>query len=366
MTRTSTQRTSPRTRKARSNIQRTIDLGADFWNDSCDLRELGEAVAEGAVGATSNPVIVGQAVAAARETWMPILDQIAAEYPESSEDEIAWQLIDRVGRRASELLLPVYEATKGRKGFLSMQVNPKLHRSPGQMVAHGRILASVAPNVAVKIPATAPGLVAIEALTAGGIRINATVCFTLSQAVACAEAVERGLARATASGTDTITLLPTVTLMVGRVDDHLRRVVEAERVTIDPGYLNWAGVAVFKKAYGIFRERDYRSTLLSAAYRNHLHWTELIGEHVIETIPYAWWKQFNASRLTPRRSIEEPVDEKILDTLLTELPDFRRAYEEDGLAPEAFVRYGASIHTLKQFLAGYHQLLETVRERMLG
>lgn len=366
MTRTNARRTSPRRQKTRSNIQRTIDLGTDFWNDSCDLRELGDAIAEGAVGATSNPVIVGQAVAAARETWMPLLDRLVAENPESGEDEIAWRLIDRVGCRASELLLPVYEATKGRKGFLSMQVNPKLHRNPGEMVAHGRALASLAPNVAVKIPATAPGLVAIEALTAGGIRINATVCFTLSQAVACAEAVERGLERGTASGADTTTLLPTITLMVGRLDDHLRRVMEAERVTIDPGFLNWAGVAVFKKAYGIFRERSYRSTLLSAAYRSHLHWTELIGERVIETIPYAWWKQFNASHLTPRRSIEEPVEPKILDALLSELPDFRRAYEEDGLAPEAFVRYGASVHTLKQFVAGYHQLLEVVRDRMLG
>ena len=348
-----------------SNMRLTSLLGTDFWNDSCDPRELAEAVSEGAVGATSNPVIVHQVVLNDRNKWMDVLDGLVADHGELSEDEIAWKLITVLGREAAEILRPVYEATQGCKGFLSMQVNPKFFGNARRMVEHGRELARLAPNVAIKIPATAAGLGAIEQLTAEGIRINATVCFSVAQAIACAEAVERGVERATADGVRTATLLPTITLMVGRIDDHLRRVLESEEITVDPGHVNWAGVAIFKQTYGIFRQRNFRSALLSAAYRYPMHWTELIGDGVIQTMPYKWWKQFNAAIFAPERSLERPVAEPTLRALVEHFTDFRRAYEPNGMQPQEFVHYGATRHTLHQFLGGYQKLVELVRERML-
>jgi transaldolase len=349
-----------------SNMQRTAQLGADFWNDSCDLRELGEAVANGAVGATSNPVIVHQAVNGAREVWFPMLDALVREHPRATEDELAWMLIERMGARAAELLAKVHERTGGRKGFLSMQVDPRLYRDPERMAAHGHRLAAVAPNVAIKIPATPAGIAAIEQLTSDGIRINATVCFTVPQALACAEAVERGVAAARARGLAIDTLLPTVTLMVGRLDDNLRRVFDREDVSIDPGHVHWAGIAVFKRARALFRERGYRATLLAAAYRHLLHWTELVGEGVILTMPYKWWKQFDASDVRPEPRLDRPVDPGIVGELYARFRDFRRAYDADGMHAGDFERYGATQHTLLQFLNGYQQLAEVVRQRMLG
>ena len=124
-------------------------------------------------------------------------------------------------------------------------------------------------------------------------------------------------------------------------------------------------LAIFKRAYGIFRARRFRSTLLAAAYRYHMHWTDLIGDGVIQTMPYKWWKQFNASIFTPERSLERPVADPVLRALVDNFPDFRRAYAEDGMQPTDFVHYGATIHTLHQFLGGYHKLVELVRSRML-
>ncbi|MFQ5601502.1 MAG: transaldolase family protein, partial [Candidatus Krumholzibacteriia bacterium] len=320
-----------------SNMRRTVELGTDFWNDSCDLQELGEAVQEGAVGATSNPVIVYQVVQKSRDTWIPVLDTLIREHRGATEDEVAWRLIAEVARRAAAVLQPVYEKTEKRKGFLSVQVNPKFFSHTDRMVAHARELAAIAPNIAVKIPATEAGMAAIERLTAEGIRVNATVCFSVSQVLACAEAVERGVGHAKADGRDTTTLLPTVTIMVGRVDDHLRRVMEAEEITVDPGHINLAGIAVFKKAYQIFRTKPYRSTLLSAAYRYHMQWTELIGERVIQTMPYKWWKQFNASVFAPALSITNPVAPETLNALYESFPDFRKAYDEEGMQPSEFV-----------------------------
>lgn len=345
-------------------MRRTTELGTDFWNDSCDLRELGEAVEEGAVGATSNPVIVNQVVQHDAATWTPILDQLIVSNPTATEDAITWKLIHEVGKRAALLLAPVYEATQRAKGYLSMQVNPKLYRDTDAMVAHARELATTAPNIAIKVPATVPGLAAIPRLTASGIRINATVCFSVPQAIACAEAVERGVAQAAIAGRDTTKLLPTVTIMIGRIDDHLRRVSEANGTQIDLEHLNWAGIAIFKKAHAIFQERKYRSTLLAAAYRCPLHWTELIGEHVIQTMPYTWWKQFNDSAFMPARSLDNAVAPEIMRTL-EGFEDFRRAYAERGMPPEEFVSFGATVHTLNQFLGGYQKLVELVRARML-
>ena len=145
-----------------SKMQLTTALGADFWNDSCDLDELAEACAHGAVGATSNPVIVNQVVDQARATWMPVLADLVRAHPEATEVEIAWRLVEAVAMRAAEILAPVYERTEGRKGRLCVQVNPQFYRSASRMAEHGRALAALAPNLAIKVPATAAGLVAIE------------------------------------------------------------------------------------------------------------------------------------------------------------------------------------------------------------
>lgn len=114
-----------------------------------------------------------------------------------------------------------------------------------------------------------------------------------------------------------------------------------------------------------FKPRGYRGKLLSAAYRNNLQWSELIGGDVLQTIPYAWWNRFNDSTLTPHVSIEEPVDEEILSELYGKFGDFRKAYDEDGMEPEEFIHYGGTIQTLLQFIGGYAELLVYVRSRML-
>jgi transaldolase len=160
-------------------------------------------------------------------------------------------------------------------------------------------------------------------------------------------------------------LHPYATLMLGRLDDHLQRVMAKDGVSVDPGLLHRAGIAVFKRARQVFKERGYRATLLAAAYRHHLHWSELIGPGIVQSMPYAWWKQFEASDHPVRATLDEPMDPAVVTTLSRRFEDFRRAYEPDGLAPADFVRFGPSVHTLNQFIGGYHDLLALVRERML-
>ena len=336
-------------------------LGADWWNDSCGLRELTEAVANGAVGATSNPVIFSAAVAEDREHWIPVIDRLAREFPHEIEDEIAWRLIAQVGIEAAAILRPVCDRTRGVKGYLSMQVSSKYYPDRQRMVDQGVFLAGLAPNIAIKAPAVEAGIAAMQELSARGIRVNATVSFSVAQAVACAEAIERGLRRAPSGAA----VHPYVTIMIGRVDDQLKRVQQRDQIAVEPAYLEWAGIAVFKRAAALFRARGYRATLLCAAYRHEGHWAEIVGPGVLQSIPYKWWKQFDQSARAVRLTLEGPVEEKIVAELSAKFPDFRAAYDEKGLTPPQFVHYGASINTLSQFLAGYQQLLEIVRSRML-
>lgn len=343
----------------------TTALGVELWNDSCALQELKDAVAVGMVGATSNPVIVGAAVNADKARLLPVLDALIAADGRASEDDIAWRLIAHVVKEGASLLEPQWRASGGARGYLSAQVSPKHWRDPAKMLAHGLELSALAPNIAIKAPATAAGIEAMEELTAQGINVNATVSFSVAQAVAVAEAFERGRKRALANGVDATGLHHWVTIMVGRVDDHVKRVLEKSKASVDPGAPNWAGIAVFKNAARVFRARAFQSTLLAAAYRHHLHWSELIGPGVAQTIPYAWWRQFEESDIVPKLTLALPVDEVIVGALRHKVPDFRRAYDEDGMKPAEFAGYGATVNTLKQFLDGYDKLVQLVRERML-
>ena len=145
----------------------------------------------------------------------------------------------------------------------------------------------------------------------------------------------------------------------------LKVVMEKENIAVDPGYLEWAGVAVFKKTYQIFRERGYRIRLLSAAFRNHMHWSEFIGGDVVISPPYSWQLRFNASDIEVRSRIENPVEKTIVEELSKKFTDFRRAYMEDGLSIEDFDWFGPSRRTLRQFIAACHELDGLVRDFLL-
>jgi transaldolase len=217
----------------------------------------------------------------------------------------------------------------------------------------------------VKIPVTKAGIPAFEEATYRGVSINATVSFTVPQCIAVAEAVERGLKRREKEGKDISTMGPVCTIMVGRTDDWLKVVANKEDIITDPGYLEWAGVAVFKKAYRIFKERGYRIRLLSAAFRNHMHWSEFIGGDVVISPPHKWQVRYNASDVEVIPRIDKPVDPRIVNELLKKFDEFRKAYEEDGMTVEEFDGYGATVRTLRGFSQGCQQLSALIRDFML-
>ncbi|HSM72592.1 MAG TPA: transaldolase family protein [Anaerolineales bacterium] len=337
----------------------------DYWNDSCSIEELTYAIGHGAVGATSNPTIVLSVIKKEIHLWRDRIAEIIVQNPTWSEVDVTWKVFEEVGVKGAEQLLPVFEREAGKKGRLSIQTNPANYRTADAILAQALHFDSLAPNIQVKAPVTKAGLKAIEEATCQGININATVCFSVPQSIAVAEAVERGLDRRTAAGHDISQMSPVCTIMVGRVDDWMQTLAERDGIIVNPDYLVWPGIAVFKKAYQLYQERGYKARLLAAAYRHHLHWSELIGGDVILTIPYEWQLRFNASDIEVKERMHIPVAPEIIDGLYRNFPDFRMAYDEDGMTVDEFDTYGANVRTLRGFIKSYHDLQALIREEYM-
>ncbi len=346
-------------------LQTVTTTPTDYWNDSCSVEELTYAIQNGATGATTNPTIVLGVLKKEMHLWRDRIFQIIQDNPDWSEDQVTWKLIEEMAVTGAELLHPVFGREQGLKGRISIQTNPQFYRTPQAIIRQGLHFNTLAPNMQVKVPVTQAGILAIEELTCEGVNINATVCFSLPQALAVAAAVERGLVRREAAGQSVAQMRPVCTLMIGRLDDWLHVLEKRDNIAMAPGFADWAGIAVIKKAYPIYIERGYRTRLLAAAYRHHLHWSELIGGDIVMTIPYEWQKQFNASDIEVRPRFQDPVPPEIVAALYKTFQDFRRAYNEDGMAISEFDSFGPTVRTLRTFIGSYHELVGLVRDFML-
>lgn len=336
-----------------------------LWNDSADPKELTPALEWGVVGATCNPVIALACIRADLPRWSARIKELAAENPTATQDEIGWLVVEELSVDAAKLLEPAFEASGGRNGRLSMQTDPRLYRDAAALADQAEHFSTLAKNIIVKVPATKEGIEAIEEATYRGVSMNVTVSFTVAQAVESGEAIERGLKRREAEGLDVSEMGPVVTIMVGRLDDWMKDCAKAGKVSLDPGYYEWAGVAAFKKAYSIFQERGLRSRLLSAAFRNHLHWSQFIGGDVVISPPFAFQELFNVSGIEAVERMDEPVDKQIIDALYEKIPAFRQAYDVDGMTVEEFADFGATRKTLRQFLAAAAELEGIVRDVLI-
>jgi transaldolase len=337
----------------------------DIWNDSCAVDELEYAIGFGAVGATANPTIVHDVWKKDPARWRERVRELAGEHEHWTEVDLAWAVVEEMSTAGAKLLEPIFVREGGRKGRLSVQTNPTFWRTPDRMLEQGVHFDSIAPNIIVKFPATRIGIGVMEEATYRGVSVNCTVSFSVAQAVAAAESVERGLRRRESEGLPTEHMGPVITIMMGRLEDWLKVQTERDGIVADPEVIPWSGVAVFKRAYEIFRERGFRARPLGAAIRHHYHWSELVGGECIVTLPAVWQRRFQASAVDVRPRMDDPVDPAIVGELRAHFPDFVRAYEPDALALDEFDSFPPTVRTLRQFIGSYHELLHAVTDAQL-
>ncbi|MFN3984119.1 MAG: transaldolase [Rhodocyclaceae bacterium] len=198
-------------------------FGQQIWLDNLSrtlLRDghLTRMIAEdGVSGVTTNPSIFHKAIADGRYYEQDL--HVLRSHVRDAEARYEQLVIPDV-RAACDALLPVFDASHGQAGYVSLEVSPELaHDAEGTVAAGRRLAGEVArPNLLVKVPATAAGLEAIEALIGAGINVNVTLMFSLAHVEAVAQAYVRGLRRLQSSGGDVSRAMSVASVFLSRVD----------------------------------------------------------------------------------------------------------------------------------------------------
>ena len=293
---------------AKSNLLELSGQGVSVWIDSLsrEMLETGELKRlmdeDAVVGVTSNPTIFQKAMATG--DWY---DEQLAEVAKSEDDpsEIFFQLAMEDIRRACDLMRPIYDKTDGKDGYVSLEVDPTLAYDRERTFEQARSLAKGVerPNLLVKIPATKPGLAAIEDCIAKGTSINVTLIFSLERYKAVVEAYLRGLERLIASGGDPGPVASVASFFVSRVDTEADKRLEAAGNTKLQGEL---AIANARLAYEHFQEAfsgprwEYlagkgaspqrclwaSTSTKNPAYRDVMYVEELIGPDTVNTMPF--------------------------------------------------------------------------------
>ena len=322
-----------------------------WWTDTAEMSTMDEAIENGATGVTTNPILIKKSLYGNPEYWRPYLESAKG----LSGDEKAEEILRCVTVEVSKKFQPIYEAMDGVQGYVCAQVNPKKQGDTKAMVEMGRRLAAWAPNIAVKVPATAAGIRAIEELAAEGITTVGTVSFTTPQAVAVAAAQQRGLDRCRAAGKKPGKAFSVI--MVGRLDDYLRDIAKDMQSDVAEADIIQAGTAAMKKAYAICRERGYESKLMPAGMRGGYHAVALAGADMTMSLSAGILTALGKETAFVEH-INEPVAEATITSLNT-IPEFVRAYNPEQLPEAEFIRFGASQRTLSQFVeAGWSMIAE--------
>ena len=315
-----------------------------YWHDSAIPAELEAAIEDGARGMTTNPFLVFSTLNALPEYWKPMLNGICDGAKGSEKAEA---LMERVTKSFANRLA-MYRPEGDWKGFCCVQTDPSKPGDVETMVREAERYASVAPNFVIKMPATRAGIEALETCAAKGMNVAATVSFTVPQVLAVGEAISRGKKKALENGVKPG--LGIAVLMVGRLDDYLRDVMEDTRAKATPDDIRWAGIAAIKRAYKIFEKEGYDCVLMPAGCRGAYHITELAGAKMIMSIAPKIAKQLEGvdeASFVPKS--DEPVDAAIIDRLMS-MPEFRKAYEPDGMTQDEFITFGSCNRTLDQFV----------------
>ena len=293
---------------ARSRLHELSEHGVSVWVDSLsrEMLETGELkrlVHEDAVvGVTSNPTIFEKALSTG--DWYD--EQLRAELERSDDTrEVFFALAIEDIKRACDLLRPVWERTDGVDGFVSLEVDPDLAYERDATFEQAKLLTERVdrPNLFVKIPATAPGVGAIEDSIAAGRPINVTLIFSLERHAAVAEAYVKGLERLVAGGGDPTHVASVASFFVSRVDTEAdRRLAEVGRedlqgrLAVDNAKLAYQHyLEVFSgprwEALAAAGARPQRCLWASTstknpAYRDVLYVEQLIGPNTVNTMPF--------------------------------------------------------------------------------
>jgi transaldolase len=357
-----------------SKLHELSELGVSVWVDSISRQWLREGYLErlmredAVVGVTSNPTIFQKALS--EGDWYD--DQLRELMGEVEDPkEVFYRLAVDDIREACDLLRQVWDQGGGQDGYVSMEVDPTLaYDREGTFAEAMRLHEWIdRPNLHVKIPATEPGLGAIEDAIAAGKSINVTLIFSLQRYTEVAEAYVRGIERLVEGGGDPTRVASVASFFVSRVDTEADRRLDEVGAPELKGKLAVANAKLAYERYGeVFSgERWERLAAVGATpqrclwaststknpdYRPTIYVDELIGPNTVNTMPLETINAFQEGG-TPRPTLQEGVEEA--RQLLADLERVGVDYDD---VVETLEREG-----VQKFADSFEQLLEGIRAK---
>jgi transaldolase len=327
-------------------------------------------------GVTTNPPLSLQVIRTREAFMTAMVDELIEKNPCADKETLFWATYKEIVRRGAEMYLGVFQRSQYRYGYLSGQVDPRALRDKEKMIAQALELASLSPNVMIKVPGSKEGYEVIKVLTSKGISTNNTLTFVLPQLMACAKAVKEGLEIAKQHGVDLTRWRSVITHMAARYGDlgDLRKEAGSLNIELSEADVRWAELAIFKKAYRLVKERGYSSKMLICSMRispimngkKHCwHLEKVAGGDIVFTCPPAFiegvFESMNGTEFRPQ--IEEEIPRDVLDKLMR-IPYFEKAYHEDGLKPEEFNTHPALVATATEFSKATEGMVDFVAKRL--
>jgi len=327
-------------------------------------------------GCTTNPSLSWQAVQADPEFWNEWLDDLIQANSGLRMNELVWLTYKEVVKRGEKMYMPIFEATNGRFGWMSGQLDPRLFTETEQMVHDAKEMSALSPNVMVKVPASMQGIEVVKILTSLGISTNTTVCFTLPQIMASADAAMEGIKLAEKNKVDLRNWRAVITMMIGRLTENEVLDTQAERKNIKLSWQDkhWFGIAVFRRAYRMLTDGGYASKMLACSMRagpvvagKMRFWDvqKIAGGDIVYTCPpYVLEPLFDiGEELIFKPEIEKEVPQDVIDKL-SKIPYCIQAYDPNGLALEQFNDHPSTISTVDTFSKGFTGLESYIKQRM--
>jgi transaldolase len=357
---------------AKSRLHELSERGQSVWIDSLSRQSLRDGTLaklvedDSVVGVTSNPTIFQKAMA--EGDWY---DDQLREVLRDEDDvrEVFFRLAVADIQEACDRFCPIWDQGKGQDGYVSLEVEPDLaYDGDGTLEQALRFHEWVdRPNLHVKIPATAPGLFAIEECIAQGRNINVTLIFSLERYTAVAEAYVRGIERLVESGEDPTRVASVASFFVSRVDTEADKRLDAVGKPELKGKLAIANARLaYERFEEIFSGERWERLAAKGAtaqrclwaststknpdYRDVMYVEELIGPKTVNTMPLETVEAFQEHGEVRGDTILEGVDEA--HALLVELE--RAGVDYDDVT-ETLEREG-----VQKFSDSFGELLEGI------
>ena len=337
-------------------IQSLVACGTKVWLDSVVPDEIAKNRKFGASGATSNPIIISDLIKTGR------FDQDLARLMKQGlgDEDVAWQVTDKLVRQAQEVFLPVWEESKGDNGYVSFELDPLLEdpqrnlpvaERTKQYIALGKKWAAGHKNRMIKVPATPGGIQALEELCAAGVTLNVTLIFHEDQYQAARDAIWRGAQRRTAPPLKSV-----YSIFVSRLDVYTEQHVPE----LSPQAQGMVGIANAKhiwklnqqfwtdKKLPLHQEMIFASTGTKKPSDPPTKYVEAFAGSDIETNPPATNAAVQASGKTFTRQVDQMLPPAVLVEIHQKV-DLKKL--EEVLMREGIDKFAKPQHDLLALIA---------------